>query len=126
MRTRQEAVKLFIRAMHDETMRDRWIVDEEWVRHLRNDGEDVGIHDLNMGVSLRCIWCNDRFILDGYLLLHNVKAIRHQKLDNKKIKKMQFYYVLSLEKQEAPTIPSAQSFYQDLWDNCLMSKRLLK
>jgi hypothetical protein len=35
--------------MHDDTMRDQWIVDKEWVRHLCNDGEEVGIHDLNMG-----------------------------------------------------------------------------
>jgi hypothetical protein len=37
MRQRQEAVKLFIAAMHDNTIRDRWVVDEEWVRHTSTD-----------------------------------------------------------------------------------------
>jgi hypothetical protein len=88
MRQRQVAPKLFIAAIQDDTMRDRWVVDEEWVRHIRTYGKDIGIHDLNMGLSQRCDWCNNQFILDGYLLLHNVKAIRHQKKDPKKVKKM--------------------------------------
>jgi hypothetical protein len=29
MRQRQEAAKLFIAAMHNDTMQDRWVVDEE-------------------------------------------------------------------------------------------------
>jgi hypothetical protein len=70
-------------------------------------GNDIGIHDLNMGLSQRCDWCNNQFILDGYLLLHNVKAIHLQKKDPKKVKKMRFYYVVSLG-QLAPTIPSFQ------------------
>ncbi len=111
--------------MHDDTMQDQWVVDEEWVRHIRAYGNDIGIHDLNMGLSQRCDWCNDQFILDGYLLLHNVKAIRHQKKDPKKVKKMRFYYVVSLG-QLAPTIPSVQQFYQDLWNDHKMSKRSLK
>ena len=106
-------------------MGDRWIVDEEWVRHIRASGEDVGIYDMNMGLSKKCNWCNNRCTLDGYTLLHNVKSIRHQKVDPTKVKKMRFYYVLSLGK-EAPTIPSAQSFYQDLWNGHQMSKRSLK
>jgi hypothetical protein len=125
MRQRQEAVKLFIAAMHDNTMRDRWFVNEEWVRHIRAYGHDISIHDMNMGIFQRCDWCNNQFIIDGYLLLHNVKAIHHQMKDPKKIKKMRFYYVVSLG-QLAPTIPSVQKFYQDLWNDRKMSKRSLK
>jgi hypothetical protein len=115
MRQRQEAAKLFIAAMHDDTMQDQWVVDEEWVRYIHAYGHDIGIHDMNMGISQRCEFCNNQFIIDGYLLLHNVKAIHHQMKDPKKIKKMRFYYVVSLG-QLAPTIPSVQKFYQDLWN----------
>jgi hypothetical protein len=115
MRQRQEAAKLFIAAMHDDTMQDQWVVNEEWVRYIHAYGHDIGIHDMNMGISQRCDFCNNQFIIDGYLLLHNVKAIHHQMKDPKKIKKMRFYYVVSLG-QLAPTIPSVQKFYQDLWN----------
>jgi hypothetical protein len=128
MRQKQVAAKLFIAAMHDDTMQDRWVVDEVWVRHIHAYGNHIrtyGIHDLNMGLSQRCDWCNNQFILEGYLLLHNVKAIRHQKKDPKEVKKMRFYYVVAL-RQLAPTIPSVQQFYQDLWNDRKMSKRSLK
>jgi hypothetical protein len=79
MRSRQETVKLFILAMHDDTMRGfQWVVDKELVRHLCANGEDVGIDEMNMGLSQKCVWCNDRFILEGYMLLNNVKAIQYQ------------------------------------------------
>ena len=52
MRQKQEAAKLFIQAvMHDNTMQDRWVIDEELVGHIHAYGNDRGIHDLNMGVS---------------------------------------------------------------------------
>jgi hypothetical protein len=95
------------------------------VRHICAYGNNIGIHDLNMGLSQRCDWCNNEFILDGYLPLHNVKAIRCQKKDPKKVKKMCFYYIVSLG-QLAPTISSIQQFYQDLWNDRKMSKRSLK
>ncbi len=74
---------IHIRAIQDNTMCDRWVINEEWVRHIRTDVKDVGIHDMNMGV-----WCNNQFTLDGYLLLHNQKTIRLQKLDPKKVKQL--------------------------------------
>jgi hypothetical protein len=125
MRQRLEAAKLFVAAMHDDTMRDRWVVDEEWVRHIRANRIDIGIHDMNMGISQRCDWCNNQFIIDGYLLLHNSKTIHHRMKDPKKRTKTHFYYVVSLG-QLAPTIPSVQKFYQDLWNDRKMSKRSLK
>jgi hypothetical protein len=104
-------------------MRDRWVVDEEWVRHLRSDGEGIGVYDMIVGLSRLCNWCNDRCVLEIYMLLHNVKKNRCQKQNPKKKKKI--HCVLSLGKQR-PTNPSAQSFYQDLWDNRKKSKRSLK
>ena len=92
---------------------------------MRAYENEIGIQQMNMSGSGRCDRCNNQFILDGYLLLHNVKAIRHQKKDPKKVKKMRFYYVVSLG-QLAPTIPSVQQFYQDLWNDHKMSKRSLK
>jgi hypothetical protein len=76
---------------------------------------------MNMGISQRCDWCNNQFILDGYFLLHNMKTICHQMKDPKKRKRMRFYYGVSLG-QLAPTIPSVQKFYQDLWNDRKMKK----
>jgi hypothetical protein len=76
---RQEAAKLFIQAMHEDTMQDQWVLDEEWVHHICTHGNDVGIHDLSLDLSQECDWCNDQFTVNGYLLLDNVKAICHQK-----------------------------------------------
>jgi hypothetical protein len=125
MNKRLEAAKRFVDGMQDDTMRDRWIVDEEWVRHLRSDGKDIKVYDMNAGLSPRCNWCNERCVLDGYTLLHNEKYIHWQKQDPKKKTKMQFYYVLS-EGKQAPTIPTDQSFYQNLWENREKPKRPLK
>jgi hypothetical protein len=52
---RQKAAKLFIQAMHNGTMREKWVIDEEWVRHIHVYGNNIGIHDLNiMGLSQKC------------------------------------------------------------------------
>jgi hypothetical protein len=124
MRERQEAAKRFVHGMkRDSTMQDRWVVDEEWVRHLR-DGGDIGVHDMNMGLSKLCSWSNDRYVLEEYTLLHIKKSIRWQKKDPSQKKDIHFYYALSSDKL-APEIPRAQRFYQDLWDN-QESKRSLK
>jgi hypothetical protein len=81
------------------------------VRRIQAHVNDAGIHDLDMGLSQKCDWCNnDGFTLDGYLLLHNVKAIHHQKQDPKKVKKMRSYYVV-LVGQLAPIIPGIHRFY---------------
>jgi hypothetical protein len=126
MGTRAEAAKLFMGAMHEDTMQDRWIVDEEWVRYIRSSSscsKQVKIYDMNMGISKICIWCNDRCSLDGHVLLHNAKVIN---LPNKKVSRTHFYYVLSSPDKPAPTIPSDQKFYQELWNNRRASSRCLK
>ena len=108
MSKRVEAAKLFTQAMHDESMQDRWIVDEEWVRHIRlYYSEQVWIHDMNMGLSKICMPCNDQCLLDNYTLLHNVKSIKQQ---NKKVSRTCFYYVVSLLDKLVPTISSNQTF----------------
>jgi hypothetical protein len=62
--------------------------------------------------------------LDGSLLLHrNVKAIGHQQQDPQKVKNMPFNYGVVVGKLE-PIIPSVQRFYQNLWNNRKMFKRL--
>jgi hypothetical protein len=78
MLKRVEATKLLTDEMHEESMQDRWIVDEEWVPCTRNlhCNQQVGIHDMNVGSSKTCAWCNDRCLLDNCTLLHNVKSIK--------------------------------------------------
>ena len=84
MSKRVEAAKLFTQVMHDESMQDRWIVDEEWVRHIRlYYSKQVLIYDMNMGLSKICMPCNDQQC---------------------------FYYVVSLLDKLVPTISSNQTF----------------
>jgi hypothetical protein len=74
MRKRQQAAKLLVDAtQQDATMQDRWVVNEEWVRHLWDDTNGVGRHDLNAGSSAARSWRNAQFGLKGCLLLHDVK-----------------------------------------------------
>ena len=56
MSKRVEAAKLFTNAMHEDAMQDRWIVDEEWVRYIRDYYSiQVRIYDMNMGLSKLCV-----------------------------------------------------------------------
>jgi hypothetical protein len=61
-----------------------------------------------MGLSQNFDCCNDKFTLIGFLLPHNVKFVHvrhqeqepqnigHQEQDPQKLKKMRFYYVVSV------------------------------
>ena len=109
MGSRQKAVEAFS-AVCDDSMLDRWIPDEDWVRHIRDNGaNDCSITNLNMGLSTQCAWQNNHASLQGRTVFHNKKKIRI--LKNKVTKKhIRFYYVLSAGKP-APTIPSDQAFH---------------
>jgi hypothetical protein len=54
----QKAVKAFLDAFSfDDTMLDRWIPDEDWVRQIRDNGKhDCLIVNLNRGMSTHCMW----------------------------------------------------------------------
>jgi hypothetical protein len=54
MGSRQMAVKAFLdAAVSDDMMLDRWIPDEDWVRHIRENGEtDCSIVNLNTSLAL--------------------------------------------------------------------------
>jgi hypothetical protein len=122
MGSRQKAVDAFS-AVCDDSMLDRWIPDEDWVWHIRDNGEiDCTITNLNMGMSRQCVWQNNQANLQGRTVFHNKKKIRISKVTKKQIR---FYYVLSAGKP-APTVPSDQGFYQSLWDDPDRSNRSLK
>jgi hypothetical protein len=103
---RQKAVEAFS-AVCDDSMLDRWIPNEDWVRHIRDKGEDeCSITNLNMGMSRKCVGQNNHASLHGRTAFHNKKKIQilKNKVTNKHIR---FYYVLSAGKP-APTVPSEQ------------------
>ena len=82
------------------------------MRHIRlYYGEQVWIHDMNMGLSKICMWCNDQCLPDNYTLalLHDVKSIEQQN-KNKKVSRTRFYYIVSSLDKLVPTIPSDQTF----------------
>ena len=125
MGARQKAVAAFFAVCDDETMLDRWIPDEDWVRQIRDNGEiDCSVMNFNMGMSKHCMWQNNHSTQEGRMLFYNNRRIRISKTKvTKKI--IRFYYVLGAGKP-APTIPSDQDFYQSLWDDRERSNRSLK
>lgn len=62
------------------------------------------IHEMNLGLSQTCDWCNDRFSLDGCVPLHHIKSV---KLQNRKRKNMRFHHVKSSLDKQTQTVPSA-------------------
>ena len=59
----REIVHLHAR-MRDVTVRNRWVVDEDWAHHIWVDINDTdGVLDMNMGLSNACSWHNDPFEL---------------------------------------------------------------
>jgi hypothetical protein len=120
-----KAVKAFLDVL-DNTMLDRWIPDEDWVRQIRESGEnDCSVRNLNSGLAKECAWQNNHAILQGQIFFYNKKSIRIKKTEGTATKNIRFYYVLSPRKP-APTVLSAQAFYQSLWDGLERSTRSLK
>jgi hypothetical protein len=71
----QKAVKAFL-AVLDDTMFDRWIPDEDWVRQIRESGKnDRSVRNLNSGLAKECAWQNNHAILQGQILFYNKKSI---------------------------------------------------
>jgi hypothetical protein len=107
-------------------MLDRWIPDEDWVRHIQENSEtDRSIVNLNTGLALHCVWQNDHATLQGRTIFYNKKKIRTSKTIARANKTIRFYYVLGAGKP-APTVPRDQGFYQSLWDALDRSNRRLK
>jgi hypothetical protein len=121
----QKAVKAFL-AVLDDKMLDRWIPDKDWVRQIRESGENYcSVRNLNSGLAKECAWQNNHAILQGRILFYNKKSIRIKKTEGTATKNIRLCYVLSPRKP-APTVPSAQAFYQSLWDGLERSTRSLK
>ncbi len=112
MGSRQKAVEAFS-AVCDPSMLDRWIPDEDWIRHIRDSGfNDCSITDLNSGLSRQCAWQNHHASLHGRTVFYNIMKIRILKNLTTK-KQIRFYYIMSAGKP-APTVPFEQAFYQSL------------
>ncbi len=124
MGTRHAAVKAFLAVCFD-TMLDQWIPNEDWVRQIRDNGDNVcTVPNLNMGMSAQCVWQKNHATLLGRTIFYNKKSVRISKTKDTK-KKISFYYVLGAGKP-APTVPADQGFYQSLWDALDRSNRPLK
>jgi hypothetical protein len=125
MGSRQKAVVAFL-AVCNDSMLDRWIPDKDWVRKIRDNGENkCSLTNLNMGMSTQCAWLKGRATLKGRTIFYNKKKIR---ISNSKVtntKHIRFIYVL-LAGKPSPTVPSDQGFYQSLWDSPDRSNRSLK
>jgi hypothetical protein len=59
----QKAAVAFVLATADNEMQDRWIPDEEWVRHIRSKAyfKPCKAISLNFGISRRFQFYNDRY-----------------------------------------------------------------
>jgi hypothetical protein len=66
MGSRQKAVIVFLSVCDNETMLDRWIPDEDWIRQSQDSGNsDCSLLNLNMGMSVQCAWLNNCDTLQG-------------------------------------------------------------
>jgi hypothetical protein len=100
-------------------MLDRRIPDKDWVRQIREKGDNnCSTMNLNNGLSAQCMRQNNHATLQGATIFYNENYVRTTKTKATAIKPIRFYYVLSAGKP-APTIPSNQGFYQLLWDDDL-------
>jgi hypothetical protein len=107
----------------DDTMLDRWIPDKDWVRQIREKGDnDCSTMNLNNGLSAQCMWQNNHATLQGATIFYNKNYVRTTKTKATANKPIRFYYVLSAGKP-APTVPSDQGIYQSLWDDLDKSNR---
>ncbi len=80
MGSRQNAVAAFFAICDDKTMLDRWIPDEDWVRQIRENGEnDSSVVNLNMGMSKHCLWQNNHATQQGLTLFYNNRRIQISK-----------------------------------------------
>jgi hypothetical protein len=75
----QKAVKAFL-SVSDDTMLDRWIPDEDWVRQIRENGKNgCFIRNLNSALAKECTWQNNHAILHRRAVFYNKKNIRISK-----------------------------------------------
>jgi hypothetical protein len=127
MGSRQAAVKLFLSVSDNTIMLDRWIPDEDWVRQIRESGEDerCSVTNLNTGLAKQCSWQNNHAIIHRRTLFYNKKYVRTSKTQATITKPIRLYYVMGAGKL-APTVPSDQGFYQSLWNALDRSNRSLK
>ncbi len=93
MGSRQAAVKAFLLVCDNTIILDQWIPDEDWVRQIRESGEDVhcSVTNLNAGLAKQCLWQNNHAILHGRTVFYNKKYVRTSKT---KAKPIRFYYVM--------------------------------
>jgi hypothetical protein len=75
MGSRHIAAQAFLSVCDDTIMLDGWIPDEDWVRQIREGGEDDGcsISNLKTGLAKNCLWQNNHAILHGRTVFYNKK-----------------------------------------------------
>jgi hypothetical protein len=75
MGSRHIAAQAFLSVCEDTIMLDGWIPDEDWVRQIREGGEDNGcsISNLKTGLAKNCSWQNNHAILHGRTVFYKKK-----------------------------------------------------
>jgi hypothetical protein len=75
-----EKMAAFFAICDNDTMLNRWIPDEDWVRQIQDNGENYcSVVNLNMGMSKHCLWQNNQATQQGRTLFYNNKRIRISK-----------------------------------------------
>jgi hypothetical protein len=93
-------------ATADDEMQDRWIPDEEWVRHIRSKEylKSCMVTNLNYGINKRFQFSNDRYecpFAKRVLYFRNRHSVTVSPGTKKNIC---FYYCLSTQNKEIPEI----------------------
>jgi hypothetical protein len=121
----QQASAAFVLATADDEMQDRWIPDEEWVRHIRSKEyfKPCQVNSLNAGISRRFQFLNDRyecpFAKQVIYLIHRHYLTVTKKTGEKEAEKKNilFYFYRSTPSKEIPKISNQLEFWQDVWDS---------
>ena len=62
--SRLECYDAFVKATNDIGRQDKWIVDEDWAHHIRNeDGlKDCNVSHMNPSISGKCLFTNNQYV----------------------------------------------------------------
>jgi hypothetical protein len=114
------AADAFVLATADDEMQDRWIPDEEWVRHIRIKEylKPCVVNSLNFGISRRFQFYNDRYecpFAGRVLYFMHKHYVTVSKTTGEK-KTIYFYFYLSNQNKAIPEISNQLEVWQDVWD----------
>jgi hypothetical protein len=118
--SRLQCYAAFVKATNDIGMQDKWIPDDDWVRHIRNeDGlKDCKVSHMNRSISSKCLFTNNRYVSpeNNKTILWNKQRIVPKK--STAIKTLiHFYYLVSSATGLIPTIQRDTESWQAICDD---------